>query len=105
MPSRGRWANQRRIKSARYPTTITNLVIPASRHEFITCSTSGMSRRDTRGLGTPLDTDAIRLPLPAARISHSLPLVLGPLNHTAHFARKLFFPQTGPPAFDPSPLL
>src|SRR6266566_2856195 len=76
MPPNGRSANQRRIWSARYPTTTTNLVIPASRHEVMTCSRSGMPRRRTRGLGTPPETDAIRLPLPAARIRHSLTVVM-----------------------------
>src|SRR4029077_20884039 len=44
--------------------------------EVMTCSRSGRPRRGTRGLGTPPDTEAIRLPLPAARIRHSLTVVI-----------------------------
>src|SRR5580704_5374285 len=45
----------------------------------MTCSRSGMPCKRTRGLGAPPDTDAIRLPLPAARIRHSLTVVtVGP---------------------------
>src|SRR5216684_6963379 len=98
MPPNGRSANQRRIWSARYPTTTTNLVIPASRHEVMTCSRRGMPRRGTRGLGTPPDTDAIRLPLPAARIKHSLTAVMAAhLSESVIFAKKLCCgPKEGP---------
>src|SRR6266699_851963 len=85
MPPNCRSANQRRIWSARYPTTTTNLVIPASRHEVMTCSRSGMPRRGTRGLGTPPDTDAIRLPW------------LAHLSESVVFAKKLCYgPKEGP---------
>jgi len=45
----------------------------------MTCSRKAVCRAGApRGLGTPPDTGAIRLPLPAARIKHSLTVVIGP---------------------------
>src|SRR5260370_29831073 len=69
---------------------MTNRALTAYRPDVITCSRSGMPRRGTRGLGTPPDTDAIRLPLPAARIKHSLTAVMaGPPSESVIFAKKL----------------
>src|SRR5580704_9820293 len=75
-----RLANQERIKSARYPTTITNRFIPAAWEAIRMCSRSGTPRSGTRGLGTPPDNEAIRLPLPAARIRQSLTGGIGHLD-------------------------
>ena len=52
-----------------------------------------MPRRGTSGLGTPPDTEAIRLPLPAARIRHSLTVAIGHPNEFTLLAEKLCGPN------------
>src|SRR6516164_9081618 len=68
------------MESARYPTTITNLSIPAAWEESRMCSRSGAPKRETRGLGALPDREAMRLPLPAARIRHSLTVAIDHLD-------------------------
>src|SRR5215469_5590656 len=58
----------------RYPRTMTNLSIPAVWAPRMTCSSSGLPRSSTSGLGSSPERAARRLPLPAARISASLVL-------------------------------
>ena len=58
-----------------------------------------MPRRGTRGLGTPPDTEAIRLPLPAARIRHSLTVVISHRNELVFFVEGLTGPKSGLCAF------
>src|SRR5450755_4308064 len=80
MPSCRQPASQRRIASARYPTTITNLSMPAACDDSRMCSSSGAPERQTSGFGALPDREAMRLPLPAARIRHSLTVAIGHLD-------------------------
>ena len=62
-------------------------------------SRSGAPRRGARGLGAPPDTDAIRLPLPAARIRHSLMGAIRRRNESTLFSAKLCDTKEGLQAF------
>src|SRR6266404_2862779 len=80
MPSCRQPASQRRIASARYPTTITNFSMPAACDDNRMCSSSGAPDRQTSGFGALPDRETMRLPLPAARIRHSLTVAIGHLD-------------------------
>src|SRR5260370_37361929 len=80
MSSSGRSTSQLRIAWARYPTTITNFSMPAACDDSTMCSIRGAPKRGTRGLGALPEREAIRLPLPAARIRHSLTAAIDHLD-------------------------